>query len=309
MLLADWKILKGASDEADNKSEEEKLKEAVGLKYHYAGGSARYMFDAGINLLEKSLNAQCKKVPRWSAFTATNLAESTDDAVNSLMQQFYSNEAKSSICAPVSRYVLLRAYEECRSKLTFAISIAAKATKNGALEGWAFELSQKDIIYSALKSNRDLVTAAVNSSKVTFTPKNKTSYERKEVAGEVVNGSVIWCSNPNQALFDVAFYFDKTLVTLQFTISKKHKLNLEYLPTLRVAIEKKAEFNRVVHLGIVKNEIARVFKFSSPTGTARDYETNVFTVEVDHSEELEKIELVVANTVQPNGTTYRVKKL
>ena len=155
----------------------------------------------------------------------------------------------------MSKYVLLRAHQKCRSKLTDAVVEVADATDNRALCGWAFELKQKDIIRQALEANcsRIFRMTVVNNSKLTFSPQSEANFDGKTIREEVVSGSVVWCTKCNQALFDVAFYFDKTLVTLQFTVADHHDLNLKYMWTLRSALmAKNVNITRLVHLGIVE---------------------------------------------------------
>ncbi len=86
-----------------------------------AGGCARYMFDENIIALKKSLDERFLRVGDPLAFTTVSMASPTYDAVNSLMPQFYSKERGEAICTLVSKYVLLRAHDVCRTRLTDAI--------------------------------------------------------------------------------------------------------------------------------------------------------------------------------------------
>ena len=218
----------------------------------------------------------------------------------------------------MSKYVLLRAYSVCRNELTNAVALVADATDNPALSGWAFELQKRDLIRSALEANRNrsffrLATAtAVKNNKLTFSPKAEATFDGTAIIeNKLVSGTVIWCSKFNQGLYDAAFYFGKTLVTLQFTVADNHSLKLEHLRLLRNAlVQKRVKFNRIVHLGIVKKEMASQFEFDRATGEAPTTRANprVFKVQVDTSEELEIEPFhLLGGMVRPGGNTYCVR--
>jgi hypothetical protein len=143
ILLKDWE----APASALQIYEDEKMLEVVNQKYHFAGGCARYMFEMNGEQLQTALNTLCDRVERWTPFTKTKMAYKTYESVNTLMQSFSVSE-RESMCTPVSKYVMRRAYDECGEELTAAVESVAKATNNPTLKGWAFELSQLDKISS-----------------------------------------------------------------------------------------------------------------------------------------------------------------
>jgi hypothetical protein len=155
ILLQDWQHLTSSKEVNDlTPNDKDKLLEAVRLKYEFAGGCARYMFDKTVEELMEYLDTTCGSVPTWSAFARTSIPSSTSDAVNSLMQQFsIGGSTRTAMCTPVSKYVLDKAYAECRDQLTAAIEKVAAATNNNSLLGWANELGQKDVMRSVLNAN------------------------------------------------------------------------------------------------------------------------------------------------------------
>jgi hypothetical protein len=206
---------------------------------------------------------------------------------------------------------LIRAYDYGRSKVTNAVKDVADEINNPTLRDWAFQLSQFDIISSALASKRTgyyrlLPAAAVKSSKLTFFPKAENIFNGSTIEGDVVNGSVIR-GEFNHGVFQTAIYFDKTLVTLQFTRSEEQALHLEFLSSVRTAlVQKQVAVKRMVHLAIVEGEVYDDFVFEGE-GTyslgkihaLHSHDNTLMEVEVDKSEALEKIELFGgANTVQ-----------
>ncbi len=270
ILLDDWKYLNSSQTEDDpTKTDDEKVLEAMRQKYDYAGGCARFMFDKNIKDLRIYLDAKCGSVGDWTLFAKTYVPESKLDAVNTLMQQFYSEREHISMYTPVSKYVLRLAYANCRGKLTAAVKAVGVATGNGSLLGWAFELRQRDIIDLVLKDNLELqkehaptrlLEAFGIDEELALVPIAEAFFDGstitvKDQGGTFVSGSVIWCTKFNQELFDAAFYFENTLVTLQFTAGLTHSLGLEHVKPIRAEIINKGfQVEKIVHLGVVPEE-------------------------------------------------------
>jgi hypothetical protein len=111
-------------------------REVVKAKYFFAGGSARFMFQFNIGELRGQLDKVLDAVEHedWKSFTQGSVSSGSPSAANTLMQQF------KGVCTPVSKYVLFRAYEKCKTDLVKSVRAAADASSNPALKGWAFEL-------------------------------------------------------------------------------------------------------------------------------------------------------------------------
>jgi hypothetical protein len=142
ILLGDWRA---SSSGLQIMSDEQKILEVMREKYDYAGGCVRYMFEMSMKELSMELKDRCDGVSNWAAFARTGMDLQTWKSVYNLMQSF-SNSNGRSMCAPVSKYVLRRAYEKCGNKLTEAVKSVANATGNPVLIDWALELSQLDVI-------------------------------------------------------------------------------------------------------------------------------------------------------------------
>ncbi len=306
-FLKDWKASSATTSEVND---DQKLLQAVRQKYHFAGGCARFMFEMSMEQLQTELTKLCDRNDNWAAFTATGMSLKTAVSVSALMQSFtYSGWLMT--CTPVSKYVLIRAYDSGRSKVTNAVKEVASTTNNPTLRDWAFQLSQFDIISSALASKRTgysrlLPAAAVKSSKLTFFPKAENIFNGSTIEGDVVNGSVIR-GEFNQGVFETAIYFDKTLVSIQFTGSEEQALYLEFLSSVFTAlVQKRVAVKRMVHLAIVATEVYDDFVFEGEgtyslgkIHTLHSHDNTLVEVEVDKSEALKEIELFGgANTVQ-----------
>ena len=69
----------------------------------------------------------------------------------------------------------------------------------------------------------------------------------------------------DQGSFDMAIYFNGILIMLQFTVSKKHSLKLEYVKELHNAFKSRGiDVETVAHIGINKDG---KLKWEAATGT------------------------------------------
>ncbi len=149
-LLHDWTLLTNndAVHNSNESDDDEKVKQAVKLKYFYAGGSARFVFEFDLLQLKKQLNEWIEEVNRcyeWSTLAWNRVAGKEQVCVNSLMQRFPDENYTSSIVyVPVSEFVLRHAYTYCRDKLTRSVKSAGHCTKNPTLLRWAVELDELD---------------------------------------------------------------------------------------------------------------------------------------------------------------------
>lgn len=122
----------------------EQILSYVDYKYFYAGGSARFMIEYAIDLLQTTLTDLCESVlnnEQWKAFSTCHIPTGTVDAVNTLMQRFRGRDDVAR-CAPVSRYIAMVAYDHVGGELVEAVKAVASNTDNPSLQGWAFELEQ-----------------------------------------------------------------------------------------------------------------------------------------------------------------------
>jgi hypothetical protein len=84
-LLSDWK---GSPKTGLTMDDEQRILEVVTWKFHFAGGSARYMFEMNMEQLLQELADRCTRVREWSAFAETRMNYNTLESVNALMQSF-----------------------------------------------------------------------------------------------------------------------------------------------------------------------------------------------------------------------------
>ncbi len=242
-------------DDADN------LVEAVKMKYFYAGGCARFMFDMDIDTLRRVLDEEFAAISKWE-FLPNDLLQ--------LLPRRGPDDDSFREAIPVSKYVLLWEYRYFRRDVANDIS---STLGHANFMGWHFELSQYDIIRSACTVNKGCkmilalevrlalqaktdakATGADKSSILRFCPQAETRFNGSAIEDEVVSGTVLWNSNLwNQGCFDVAFYVDETIVTLQFADKDSRTLKVQYLNPLRAAIlEKGADVHRMVHVVVGK---------------------------------------------------------
>lgn len=262
--------------------------EVVSVKYFFAGGSARFMFENLLDDLRDALDERIKGVKQGDGiyFAQESTASSTPGEVNTLMQQF------NGICSPVSKYVLVYAYEKCKSALVKSVRAAANKTGNPVLKGWAFELEQIDLICSSYESTDNNPESVTNGNGFTICPTSSVEFDDEVLRSpEIQNGTVIWCLKWSQGCFDVAFYKDGILITLQFTEQEKHSLKVQYVRKLRDAIKTAGlRLDKCVHISVREKDWTRL-RFDEPGGNGRQFldEAAEFHVHVYHSPPLEKI--------------------
>ena len=242
----------------------------VDRKFHLAGGSVRLMFEYTYDAVKAFLKDEIGRVQDWEQFTLTAIAARSSDSVNNLMQQFMASDSNQK-CTPLSHYVLMEAYERCRNKLVDAVNQVADACGNPALQGWAFELKQLELVRNAMLANSAEPKKRLSADKFSYVPASEAEYDGKILRADSLHdvGGVIWCLKWDQGCFDVAFYSNKTLITIQFTVADEHSLKLEYIKELRSALlANNKEVSTIVHVGIVDGSV-RLFKFKPPTGAGR----------------------------------------
>jgi hypothetical protein len=328
-LLKDWKLLK--ADDADEAVESynpeqviddnAKVKEAMKLKYYFAGGCARFMFEydfLGLKLKLKRETDEKLSMAVWEEFASSTLARKATSSVNSLLQRF--TDKGDVYCVPVSEYVLRRAYSKCGGMLAESVAAAANSTKNPTLLDWAFELAELDKIQRALAQNQQSerasqwasIQAAIHEeivpsrnrfppfpppttggkNKLIFFPQSEAKFNGTMIIGKVQDGTVIWCEKWNQGCFDVAFYINSRLVTVQISSRQtSHSLKLQYVKKLRKALLQKnvalpADVD-VVHLSVVKGGVEGFFFGDAEgAGQATRRMKRAFHVKVMESPEL-----------------------
>jgi hypothetical protein len=232
---------KDAEDGEDGKEREENeipdewLSSLVERKFFYAGGSARFMFEYSLSQLIITTADDSPSVfgrlyermtqDHWRSFAELKISSSTSSSVSSLLQR-----VKGKII-PVSEYVLLVAHKKCKATLTRSVRAAADAGGNPALKGWAFELEQLDAIESLINNDSKSIMSEDRAMILPIGSNKTTTYDGVSIGDTSGDAFTIWCSKWNQGCFDVAFFVNSKLITLNFTISDKHSLKINLFVT------------------------------------------------------------------------------
>jgi hypothetical protein len=237
----------------------------VRAKYLFAGGSARFMFQYNMQDLRATLDAHMVRLHAgdWQEF-AEEAVPTRKSSVNALMQRF---QLWSS---PASKYVLMRTYKKCGEQLVMSLRALAEDTNNPVLAGWAFELEQLQLIRMSLRST--IPEEVTNGNGLQFRPSAQVQFDGISIAnGNVQGGTIIWCQKWNQGCFDVALYENRTLVTFQFTLSKRHSVKLKYLQMLADSLNRlNVNVQRHVHIGLRERDWEQ-FEFDPPEGRGRAF--------------------------------------
>ncbi len=288
------------SESTEQPGDADKLMQAVRLKLYYAGGCARYMFGFSFDQLTETVQEYIGDISKWA------LNGTTNDYVDNVMQLCYG---KRLMRVPVSKYVLLLADEHGRSGLANMIKSVAWETGSSLLNGWALELNQFQIIRAALEANKYTRAMVVDSSCVTFCPRAETEFTGSTIYGEVASGTVIWSSH-HQGCFDAAFYFDSTVVTLQFAATGPNLLKVRCMKPFRIALlEKGVDVKRMVHV-VIGEGLGESFLREATSqwqGNGANNSDAAIRVEVMTSLSLRQILTSKGvNSIQPRGTTNEI---
>jgi hypothetical protein len=271
------------------------LVDVIDARYYYAGGCVRFMFEFNLSELREELGTACDNMTEdeWKFFAASSIGTGTPDVVNTLMQHFGRK------ASPVSRYILFRAYEICKTDLVTGMQrVVAEGSNNPALKGWAFELAQIDLICLCIKSPQQQSECFTNHYGLSFVPRFEIYFDGEKLLQKngvglqdgdgLQDGTVIWCMKWNQGCFDVAFYKNHKLVTIQFTISEQHDLKPIFIRRLRDTLLLKyngaSPVTECIHIGISTAENLK-FKVDS-AGTGRQHkpdEIPMFTIQAYRS--------------------------
>lgn len=164
-----------------------------------------------------------------------------NDAVITLMQRFPQSVLQSVSTSQWSH----------TSAVALWPTLLPRATGNSALEGWAFELQQLEILKKGIQ-----FPPAASDSGLAFLPTDEAHFDGGILVGDIDAHriTIIWCLEWNQGCFRVAVYCKGTLVTFQFTVSTSHSLKLEDVKDLRPELLGRGELVKTVaHIGINKD--------------------------------------------------------
>lgn len=298
-------------DTGQSATKESYLIELLERKFYYAGGSARFMFEdttEGLvkNCFPKLIAATSPEL--WRQFASSEISMGSNYTMNTLMQVLPAGEGYEQSPFPVSRYVMLKAYEKCGQELVKAVRAASDATKNPVLRGFAFELEQIDL----LERSRKVKKAVANETSTIVLPTSgeKAIYDGYHLSNLPQGSSfLIECLKWNQGCYDSALYHDQTLVTIQFTLQKTHTLKVSYIRCLIRALEAaKKNVRDVSHVAIVEDrQIAEVFTFEEPEGVGFEDSSNIeFEVDLLWSS---KLSMEEAGSLKLGAETHKLRKI
>lgn len=261
------------------------LESLMERKFYYAGGSARLMFDFNLNdLVEEELDRLEGKAGHyvWRELAKLQI-NIKSGGVSSLLQRLDGK------VFPVSKYFLYKAYRACRDEIASSLKTAADAANNPAMKGWAFELEQLEIVAAEMESSNSVTDSVTSPTLVVPISNTWAEYDGIQVQGKPPSDVFsIRCTKWNQGCFDLAFYFQGHLLTVNFTISTSHSLKVQYLRWLKHALEVAHKtVNKMTHIAVVPDRDTRKsFTFDKPEGNGYEQGTRLFTIQVGCSSKL-----------------------
>ncbi|KAE9269804.1 hypothetical protein PR003_g31035, partial [Phytophthora rubi] len=235
-------------------SEEDKKKHAVDLKFYYAGGSCRFMFQYPTNRVVKILETAVESVNNKSDLVKYCGGSLHTDAINRLygMQRHDTGNGRF----PVSSYAAYLFANQCDEETISQLGARLNASNNPSVDGHLFEwLFVAAVRKRAVKLFGDRGTEDVlpQANVLRFDPKKQFRVLRDGKIG----GDRSWLQPTawNQGGYD-AVYFDKDegkVIFVQLTRSDKHDFKMRFFSEVLLKLKTaKMEIKQVVIYFVVK---------------------------------------------------------
>ncbi|KAH9079947.1 hypothetical protein Ae201684P_020527 [Aphanomyces euteiches] len=247
------------------------LDDMVDLKFYYAGGSCRHMFDYQTQEVKLELRTGIKSAMSKPRLIEDGVGEYNEHQINKLYRVDKALDGDDERTA-VSEYAQSLFVEECGTNTIARLAQRLGVSKNPSMHGHFFEwlffatVCEKGVeLESRSSSNVVLPQATV----IPFDPKKKfrtfNDGEQKLVFGvKTWLKPILW----NQGGYD-AVYFDmekQDVIFIQLTISPKHDLKLEYFAKVLLKLEaagmKKKEMTVEIYF-VIKEEHLQGFKIGN----------------------------------------------
>ncbi|OQS02235.1 crinkler (CRN) family protein [Thraustotheca clavata] len=210
--------------------EEDKKMYALDLKYYYAGGSCRFMFQYPTKKVKHLLKLGLKCAKNKSKLVAYCGGEFHIDAINRLFGMQPNGDDTDNYRFPVSSYATSLFAEECSEKTIAKLVSCLNMSKNPSVDGHLFEwLFFASVPKRAVNlSGGQTIETLPKASVLTFDPKKRF----KVLHDGKIKGDCYWLQPNawNQGGYD-ALYFnteDGKVIFVQVTRSNRHDFKLRF---------------------------------------------------------------------------------
>ncbi|KAG6574335.1 putative crinkler (CRN) family protein [Phytophthora cinnamomi] len=211
------------------RSEEEKKKHAVDLKFYYAGGSCRFMFQYLTNQVMDSLKTALESVANKFDLVKYCGGSLHTDAVNRLYGMQRDGDGNGRF--PVSSYVASLFAKECDEETITQLATRLNASNNPSMDGHLFEwLVLASVPKRAVKlfGDHEVEDVLPQANVLRFDPKKRF----RVLPDGKIKGDRSWLQPIawNQGGYD-AVYFDKDkgkVIFVQVTRSDKHDFKMRF---------------------------------------------------------------------------------
>jgi hypothetical protein len=242
-------------------SEAEKKKHALDLKFHYAGGSCRFMFQRTTDQVKQRLEKAVKNARSKANLVTYCSGDFHDDTINTL----YGMADDEGERFPVSSYAASLFAKETGVDSIAQLASRLNTSKNPAVDGhlmeWLFLASVPKRVVKLFRDD-DVTYELPRAPVLAFDPKKAFS-----VSGGRIKGNKSWLQPLawNQGGYD-AVYFDQDkgdVMFIQVTRSKRHSFKMRFFYEVLLKLEEaKMAIKTVDVYFVVKSTQCLQFKIS-----------------------------------------------
>jgi hypothetical protein len=238
--------------------------ERISAKFHYAGGSARFMFRMKTREVTKSISMAISEVPNLHMYINGEIADRNIGAVNRLLGS-YRRKGDRRIVFVISRYAALELAIVAGPEGVRAMRNSLRAYKNPSMDGWLFEMwffaiVKTDGLRLKPKQGKALKWAVPEDDFESIIPP----------AGSLFKSDVdVWIKPDrwNQAGFDAVHIKpkEKTVEFFQVTRGATHDLNLTHFADCLSNLTRRQKFTILIYM-VLPMENLRTFKLCQVSG-------------------------------------------
>lgn len=222
--------------QTESGKERSRRKERVNRKFYLAGGSVRWMFGFSYTEVERQIDSFIHAIPNKKDIMSGVVGGVSEQAVSHILGRNVDNE-----------YLIQSRYIACKLALSMEAEFISLAkmqpitSSNPSFDGWIFQMEFFMQLRVACKhGQKQQFELLTTDSTVTWKvpgvveyrdpsdlqqSKNLTTLGQKSIA----KGDWLIPTRWNQACFDALQLREDSLLVVQVTRAKKHKLTLEYV--------------------------------------------------------------------------------
>jgi hypothetical protein len=199
-------------------------------KYHFAGGSCRFMFQNSTKEVIHSINEAISKTPNLRDVAETNVGDSSVAVVNRLFSRYEDDENEQHI---ISAFALRSIAIRCGPNLIKQMIRITNASNNPSLLG---ELLEIWFFHAIASGDISLIDRKSNKEEHWNASKHVWDFDPESITDKSLFGEPAWYKPEkfNQGGYDVVYVDRKKGVTrfVQVSKAKAHSFKIHYFRAL-----------------------------------------------------------------------------